>query len=624
MELLSTIRDLFLSLGFIERVIVTVGALLTVAATLAVIQERRRQRRAGRKTAPRKQDGPRALEPPNDGTGHDWWEQWMLSVRASQEQTPGPDGSSIPVSKHLFLGSASAINFKWGRRATPTEYWAGGGIKNWGYQKYRDWQIEGPYPLYLHEDLLKEHCYLVGPTGTGKSSLGIMPLLIQIIHGHAQPGAARRSPLQPIVILDLKGDAALFHTVKQEVQREGLQQFKFFNLEKNAATYRFNPFRGFNPELRSLSQLCQMILDALALNHGKGYGRSYYTERSRAALSKALRANPSIASFHQLRQTIDHILQNERDKQARADAFELISVIETLGDYRQLITGPEDELGNRESIIYMPDVLRERQVVYFWLPAALESISAGEIAKLILFNLRAAAQDHKRLHPDDPVQTVLVIDELQRCAGENLAGILQDARSFGIGAILANQSLQDLRSPTGFDLGPTILTNTCVKFFFTSPHKGDYYVFVERGLGLTKARQYPLPGNPWLRDLALQDFAYAVTSSWPLSQETFDKRNRTPLPDWAAVPGGNPWTVAPPPKPTPAPITSTPLRPVPPPPPPVLAAPAAPTTKPVPKKPAPPSKPKEKKPAAPRPTPPTDGTRLKQIDQIQRLFQDPD
>jgi type IV secretory pathway TraG/TraD family ATPase VirD4 len=140
-----------------------------------------------------------------------------------------------------------------------------------------------------------------------------------------------------------------------------------------------------------------------------------------------------------------------------------------LKDYRQLITDPDETIPSTDGIIFMPSVLKERQVAYFWLPAALESISVGEIVKLVLFNLRVAAQDWKRANPSDPRNVILVIDELQRVAGENLQGILQDARSFGINAILANQSLSDLKSQTGFDLGPTIMTNTRVKFFFTSP-----------------------------------------------------------------------------------------------------------------------------------------------------------
>lgn len=316
------------------------------------------------------------------------------------------------------------------------------------------------------------------------------------------------------------------------------QSFQFFSTEKDAATYRFNPFRGFDRGSRSVAQLCQLILDALNLNHGKGYGRSYYTERSRNVLSRTLMRNKNIQSFDELhielRQTVA-----KADIRTKGDAFELLSIIEMLREYRQLVTDPDETISNTSGIIFMPTVLRERQVAYFWLPAALESISVGEIAKLVLFNLRVAAQDWKRANPNDRRNVILVIDELQRVAGENLQGILQDARSFGIHAILANQSLTDLKSPTGFDLGPTIMTNTRVKFFFTSPSERECYVYVERGKGFTDARQFPQKGNPWLKDLAPEEFAYHVQLAWPYSSEEYRRRESLPMPTWDDVPGGN-------------------------------------------------------------------------------------
>jgi hypothetical protein len=212
-----------------------------------------------------------------------------------------------------------------------------------------------------------------------------------------------------------------------------------------------------------------------------------------------------------------------------------------LTEYRQLITNPDEDLSDPEGIIFMPHVIRDRQVAYFWLPAALESISVGEIAKLVLFNLRIAAQDWKRNHPEDPRRIVLVIDELQRVAGENLQGILQDARSFGINAILANQSLRDLKSPTGFDLAPTIMTNTRAKFFFTSASERECYVYVERGKGFTEARQFPQRGNPWLKDLAPEEFGYHVRMAWPFPLAEYKRREAMPLPDWDEIPGGNHW-----------------------------------------------------------------------------------
>jgi type IV secretory pathway TraG/TraD family ATPase VirD4 len=113
----------------------------------------------------------------------------------------------------------------------------------------------------------------------------------------------------------------------------------------------------------------------------------------------------------------------------------------------------------------MPSVLEHRQVVYFWLPAAIESVSVREIGKLALYTLLSAAigrQQERQPHR----QAYLVIDEFQRIAGENFKIILEQARSFGIGAILANQTQSDLRT-TDLDLRPTINTNCRFRQYFS-------------------------------------------------------------------------------------------------------------------------------------------------------------
>jgi len=366
-----------------------------------------------------------------------------------------------------------------------------------------------------------------------------MSLVMQLMKGGQTRNTSLPQPY-PVVILDLKGDAALFHTVREEAKARG-QTFKFFTTEKDAPTYRFNPFRGFDRASRTVPQLCQVVLNALSLNHGKGYGRMYYTERSRSILSKTLQRETPIHSFEELHAELKTALRGSSDNRSRYDAFELLSIIERLTDYRQLVTNAEDNLSNRESIIFMSDVIKERQVAYFWLPAAIESIGVSEIAKLVLFNLIVAAHDWKRNHPTDRRRTILVVDELQRVVGENLQGILQDARSFGISAILANQTLSDLETLSGFDLAPVVMTNTRVKFFFTAPAERECYIYVERGKGFTEARPFPDKGNPWLKDLSPSEFAYHTRLAWPLSYDEYLRRDATPLPDWDDIPGGHYW-----------------------------------------------------------------------------------
>lgn len=478
------------------------------------------------------------IPPPSHGDARSrWWNDWVEFVRNRPGQVDKVEDETFFWGEHLFIGSETHNKLERIPRAVGRQAPSFTDVLEYHeITDLRAWSRTKPSPLLLHERILSEHCYIVGPSGAGKSSLGIMPLLIQLMRGAKTKSDALPDPY-PVVVLDLKGDSALFHTVQLEAEARG-QTFQFFTTEREAPTYRFNPFRGFERSSRSVAQLCQLILDALSLNHGKGYGRSYYTERSRNVLAKTFSRKRDIQSFAELFEEVKETLRGT-DSRTKGDAFELLSVIETLKEYPQLVSDPEETIESTEGIIFMPEVLKRRQVVYFWLPAALESISVGEIAKLVIFNLRVAAQDWKRANGGKAREVILVIDELQRVAGENLQGILQDARSFGIHAILANQSLTDLKSQTGFDLAPTIMTNTRVKFFFTSPSEHECYVYVERGKGFTEAKQFPEKGNPWLKDLGPEEFAYHVDLAWPLPYEEYLRREALPLPGWADVPGGN-------------------------------------------------------------------------------------
>ena len=279
------------------------------------------------------------------------------------------------------------------------------------------------------------------------------------------------TPPPPMVIIDLKGDPALFHTVHHEVEERRRQMgitdpldpryaFRFFTSEKGKATHHFNPFKSLETTSRSLIQVCHLFLDSLSLSHGEGYGRSYYSRKNRYLLYEALDEEPRPRSFEEL---FDRITARvERSPQLHRDAFELVSTIHALSRYPQLATF--EPLKRPEDAIHMPSVLEHSQVVYFWLPAVLESISVREIAKLALFCLLSAAIDRQR-ERQPTRQTYVVIDEFQRIAGENFRVILEQARSFGLATILANQSQGDLVT-RDVDLRSTVRSNTRFKQYF--------------------------------------------------------------------------------------------------------------------------------------------------------------
>jgi hypothetical protein len=333
---------------------------------------------------------------------------------------------------------------------------------------FEPWQR---FPVLLHQALLTEHFYISGRTGSGKTSMGLMQIVIQLLRGHRK-SETEWSEKTPMIIVDLKGDEALFQTAKAEAKARG-QKFRFFTLEPGRASYRFNPFREFTAGTMSVPQLVRLNLDALDLYHGTGYGKGYFSQRSRFMLSEALRNPVGIESFKDLYDRLKTLYKEH--PQDFQDAFELLSVIESLTHFTQLVTTSADEAG--DDTIRLSRAIEESEVVYFWLPSALESATVAQVGKMLLFSLRAAVYDRQR-NGKEKRQVFLVIDEFQKLAGENFQNILQQARSAGVGAILANQSLADLRTPD-WDLTSAIRTNTRVKMSFSVADPDEIQAFRE-------------------------------------------------------------------------------------------------------------------------------------------------
>jgi hypothetical protein len=305
------------------------------------------------------------------------------------------------------------------------------------------------FVVVVPRELLRGHTWLVGATGAGKT-VAIISLLQQLLRarkGHPAPAA---------VIFDAKGDMAQLQSARFCAQANG-QTFRVFTLEQGRATNHFVPFESLQAAWRTPIELALLVLEGIGIQYGSGYGKGYFSSISVTTLLRAIKDPSQPKTLADLRRIITRLQRGPLLK----DCLELLTQIEALAEYPQL----QPNRDQPAQTISFPDVLEHREVVYFWLPAT-GSKTAQEVARLALYALFTAAMDRQRQNLAAR-EVYAVVDEFQRVVSHNTDVILQQARSAGIALILANQSLQDLKTHDS-DSRSVIRTNTRVQMFLTT------------------------------------------------------------------------------------------------------------------------------------------------------------
>jgi len=312
--------------------------------------------------------------------------------------------------------------------------------------------VVGDYPVLLHGDILDQHYHMVGDTGCSKTSLGIAPLATQII--------ARGD--STVLMIDLKGDKALFETCRLEAQRTRRLPFRWLNNEVGKSTFAFNPLLQSHNRMLSPEQLTQEILQGLSLDYGVGYGKGYYTSMNETVLKNLFRHCP-IRSFAELSpyledKTFYKTIGNLDDwKEAR----HLAALVNRLAAVEAINVAPgtfPHDPHVLEQAIDARSLFDEPQVAYLWLRSPQEPTGAPTIARLFLWALFTAAS-----HGGDAKHRVYIfIDEFQQIISEGMKLIFEQFRDLGATVIAAHQTVGQLQRQ-GTDLGETIESCTAVK-----------------------------------------------------------------------------------------------------------------------------------------------------------------
>ena len=345
------------------------------------------------------------------------------------------------------------------------------------------------YPILVHREIHDQHGHILGDSGASKTALAMAPQATQLI--------ARAD--STVVIVDLKGDKALFESCRREAARTRKMRFRWISNEVGKSTFAFNPFLQSHNSMLSVEQLTQELLQGLSLDYGIQYGAGYFTAMNEIVLHNVLKETGA-RSFAELSEHLGDrrwyaSIGHEDDwKQAR----HLAALVKRLGGSQAINVVPDMQQYDSEvhrQAIDVANLYEEPQVIYLWLRSAVEPTNAPAIARLFLWAMFTAASHQ----PQDQNRVYFFIDEMQQIISDGIKLIFEQFRDMGGTIIAAHQTAGQLRRQ-GTDLGDTIDSCTAVKQVFRASdlmslerlealsgtktaHEAQWYQAYERGTG---------------------------------------------------------------------------------------------------------------------------------------------
>ncbi|MCA9041360.1 MAG: type IV secretion system DNA-binding domain-containing protein [Planctomycetaceae bacterium] len=313
----------------------------------------------------------------------------------------------------------------------------------------------GDFPVLVHREIYNQHGHLLGDSGSSKTALGITPQATQMI--------ARAD--STVVIIDLKGDRALFESCRREAARTRKMRFRWLSNEVGLSSFGFNPFLQSHNTRLSVEQFSQQLLQGLSLDYGLQYGAGYFTAMNEIVLNNVLRETGA-RSFRELSQHLTDrnwyksIGYEEDWKQAR----HLGSLVKRLAGSQSINLTPEmypECPAIQQQAIDASNLYAEPQVVYLWLRSAVEPTNAPAIARLFLWSMFTAASHQ----PADRNRVYFYIDEMQQIISDGIKLIFEQYRDLGGTIIGAHQTASQLRKAGG-NLSDTIDSCTAFKQVF--------------------------------------------------------------------------------------------------------------------------------------------------------------
>ncbi|MGI9860072.1 type IV secretion system DNA-binding domain-containing protein [Moorella naiadis] len=309
-------------------------------------------------------------------------------------------------------------------------------------------------PVTIPMVKLKEHIHILGGSGTGKTSLAVLPICIQAI----------RQGL-PVICIDFKGDEQAVKLLAREARAAG-KKFHFFTLHPRLATSTYNPLASGSV----ISKVERVMIALELIFEGEAKFYSYVQQSFFIPLLQRLEDEKVAYTLKDIQQLLEspRLLETLTGKEVNENQLKgLTAALTPYGEWKQINNpSPDIDLG---------EVMQRGEVCYFDLRSAITPTVSSALGKMIAMDLQAQAVYRNE---GDPI-TVIAIDEFQNMACDAFRNIVAKVRSAGYGLVLANQALGDLAAVSR-DFANVITTNTATKIVFNVEDPADAEYFARR------------------------------------------------------------------------------------------------------------------------------------------------
>jgi len=311
-------------------------------------------------------------------------------------------------------------------------------------------------PFYLPDEARRRHVYIVGQTGTGKSSILTSMILSDIENGKG------------VGVLDPHGD--LLDYILLNVPKERMDEVILIDPSVREYAVGVNILENESLEQQNfiIQELISMAKTLFDPGQRHGWAGPIFEDMSRIALRALMNYSGNVPSFIEFplffysenfrNKVISSLEKNDRkwltdpfiDLSIRSlskdqDFHSMVSYV--VSKYGRIVSDSSlrDILCQEKSTISFEDILNNQKILLVNLNrSVIGSLSSEWLGMFILTKIETAAMKRINQAEKQRKDFYLYIDEFQNSATENFATILSESRKYRLNLTLANQYVSQI------------------------------------------------------------------------------------------------------------------------------------------------------------------------------------